>query len=44
LDLPSGSRYLSITAKSAASQEIPMIATALYLLAHAVGARRADRA
>jgi hypothetical protein len=44
LDLAVGAGYLSITAESAASQEIPMIATALHLLAHAVGARRADRA
>jgi hypothetical protein len=44
LDPASGAGYLSITAESAASQEIPMIATALHRLAHAVGARRADRA
>jgi hypothetical protein len=44
LDLAVGAGYLSITAESAASQEISMIATALHLLAHAVGARRADRA
>jgi hypothetical protein len=44
LDLAIGGGYLSITATSAASQETTMIATALSIVAHAVGARRAERA